>query len=183
MIKNIGASERSVWTAFRSPFFYAAAFVSTDSLYCSLINHACPLALGRSPSIAFGGAKRMDAKVLEKVDKAWAEGERPRHTDADRWTLRLSPGSVVLANGSVLTAHGQRLKDLGLWEDPDADFITYPREYAGKCEYVTLKSGKRVNVRVWEDGGWKYTARGREYFKHHPINYVFFEPRMRGRSA
>ena len=64
-----------------------------------------------------------------KVDKALAEGQRPRHPGSPapvgRWILSLGAGKgyVVLANGYTLTKHGQRLTDMGVWNYDPAKFL------------------------------------------------------------
>ena len=80
---------------------------------------------------ALQGRHAMD-ELDAKVDKALAEGKRPNHPGSPapvgRWILSLGAGKgyVVLANGHTMTRHGQRLKDMGVWNYDPAKFLRPP---------------------------------------------------------
>ena len=101
-----------------------------------------------------------------RVAQAWAEGVRPTYTQGDRWILRLGPNSyVTLANGPNLTAEGRRLRDLG-WVEPDLSLNLFQTpELRGQSEYLRLRSGAQVLGRIWRNGTWQYTARGRAFYQ------------------
>ena len=101
-----------------------------------------------------------------RVAQAWAEGVRPTYTQGDRFILRLGVNSyVTLSNGPNLTAEGRRLRDLG-WVEPDLSLNLFQTpELRGQSEYLRLRSGAQVLGRIWRNGTWQYTARGRAFYQ------------------
>ena len=72
---------------------------------------------------------------------------------------------VVVANGPNLTAEGRRLRDLG-WVEPNLAMDLFLRpEVRGRSEYLRLRSGAQVLGRIFRNGRWQYTARGREFYQ------------------
>mgnify|MGYP006229079825 FL=1 len=115
-----------------------------------------------------------------RVAQAWAEGVRPTYTQGDRWILRLGPNSyVTLANGPNLTAEGRRLRDLG-WVEPDISSNLFQTpEIRGHSGYLRLRSGAQVLGRIWKNGTWQYTARGRAFDRRQVQVVVSIPCRMR----
>ena len=115
------------------------------------------------------------------VAAAWANGNRPTYTKGDRWILRLDGNRyATLANGPNLTAEGRYARDNLGWDEPDLslDIFQVP-EIRGASEYLRLRSGMQVRGRIWRDGKWQYTARGRVFYQHrapivpyHTISYL-----------